>query len=65
MDKYENFKDLDKDVPSPVRHKKIWTNLVQDVKHNGHINARLVADGHLTDITVESVYYWVLYLCGI
>jgi Reverse transcriptase (RNA-dependent DNA polymerase) len=34
------------------------------VKHNGRHKARLVADGHLTDIPLDSVYSGVVSLRG-
>ena len=48
--------------PSSVRHKKILFHLVYDFKHYGRHKTRLVADGHLTDIISESVYFGVFYL---
>ena len=46
-------------------YKKIRVHLVYDAKHDGSHKAKLVADGHLTDILVESVYYGVVSLRGI
>jgi Reverse transcriptase (RNA-dependent DNA polymerase) len=48
----------------PVGYKKIRIHLVFDVKHDGRHKARLVADGHLTDIPIESVYSGVVSLRG-
>ena len=39
-------------------------HMVFDVKHDGRHKARLVADGHLTQTPVESVYSGVVSLCG-
>jgi hypothetical protein len=50
---------------SPPRYKKIRVNLVNDVKHYGRHKARLVADGHLTDIPLALVYSGVVRLRGI
>jgi hypothetical protein len=36
--------------------KRIRVHIVYDVKHDGRHKARLVADGHLTDIPLVSVY---------
>jgi hypothetical protein len=47
-------------VNPPSGYKKIRVNLVYDVKHNGKHKARLVADGHLTDIPLDSVYSGVV-----
>ena len=63
---YETFEDKghkDK-VPPPEGFKKIRVHLVFAVKHDGRHKARLVADGHLTDIPVDSVYSGVVSLRG-
>jgi len=39
-------------------------HLVFDVKHDGRHKARLVADGHLTEVPIESVYSGVVSLRG-
>jgi hypothetical protein len=55
---YDTFRDLGhKDTaPPPTGYKKIHTHLVYDCKHDGRHKARMVADGHLTDIPLESLY---------
>jgi Reverse transcriptase (RNA-dependent DNA polymerase) len=63
LDDYSTFKDVGKAVPDG--YKKIRVHLVYDVKHDGRHKARLVADGHLTDIPLESVYSGVVSLRGI
>jgi Reverse transcriptase (RNA-dependent DNA polymerase) len=66
IDEYETFQDLghmSKATP-PSGHKKIRVHLVFDVKHDGRHKARLVADGHLTEIPLESVYSSVVSLRG-
>ena len=65
IDSYQAFQDLGKDAPAPIDYKKIRVHLVFDVKHDGRHKARLVADGHLTDTPVESVYSGVVSLRGI
>ena len=45
--------------------KKIRVHLVFDVKHDGRHKARMVADGHLTDIPLDSVYSGVVSLRGL
>ncbi len=40
-------------------------HLIYDVKHYGRHHARLVADGHLTDLPTESVYSGVVSLRGL
>jgi Reverse transcriptase (RNA-dependent DNA polymerase) len=51
-------------VKAPVGYKKIQVHLIYDVEHNGRHKARLVADGHLTNIPLESVCYGVVSLRG-
>jgi len=63
LDDYSTFKDVGKVIPDG--YKKIRVHLVYDVKHDGRHKARLVADGHLTDIPLESVYSGVVSLRGI
>ena len=46
-------------------HKKISAHFVYDVKHDGRHKARYVADGHKTDIPLESVYSGVVTLQGL
>jgi hypothetical protein len=64
---YDTFRDLGhKDTaPPPTGYKKIRTHLVYDCKHDGRHKARMVADGHLTDIPLESVYSGVVSLRGL
>ena len=66
IDEYQTFKDhghYTKGKP-PDGYKKIRVHLVFDVKHDGRHKARLVADGHLTDIPLDSVYSGVVSLRG-
>jgi len=46
----------------PPGYQKIRVHMIYDVKHDGRHKARLVADGHLTGIPVESVYSGVVSL---
>jgi hypothetical protein len=66
IDEYTTF--IDKchhtKVNPPSGFKKIRVHLVFDVKHNGRHKARLVADGHLTDIPLDSVNAGVMSLQG-
>ena len=41
------------------------THLVFDVKHDGRHKTRMVADGHLIDVLLDSVYSGVVSLCGL
>ena len=67
VDEYETFEDRGhKDiVKAPDGYRKIRVHLVFDVKHDGRFKARLVADGHLTDAPLESVYSGVVSIRGL
>ena len=64
---YHTFQDLGdtKKVRIPEGHKKIGVHLVYAIKHDGRHKARLVANGHLTDIPLDRVYSGVVSLKGI
>ena len=63
LDDYSTFKESGRVKPNG--YKQIRVHLVFDVKHDGRHKARLVADGHLTDLPLESVYSGVVSICGI
>jgi hypothetical protein len=68
LDEYVTFINKGKDGRPPDNsYKKIRVHLIYDhVKHDGrHTKARCVADGHLTDIPIDSVYYGVVSLRGL
>ena len=66
IDEYQAFIDHGHHTKGkpPEGYKKIHVHLVFDVKHDGRHKARLVADGHLTDIPLDSVYSGVVSLRG-
>ena len=66
MQDYHVFidKGLLSDTGIPIGFKKIRVHLIYAVKHDGRHKARLVADGHLTDIPLNSVYAGVVSICG-
>ena len=64
MQSHKVFKDNGKHSPVPDGHKNIQVHLIFDVKHDGRHCGRLVADGHLTDIPLESDYSGVVSLRG-
>jgi hypothetical protein len=66
IDKYVTFinKGHHSKVSPPAGFKRIRVHIVYDVKHNGRHKARLVADGHLTDIPLDSVYSGAVSLRG-
>lgn len=65
MEAYQVFKGQGyKAEPSPG-YKVIRVHLIYDVKHDGRHKARLVADGHLTDVPDDSVYLSVVSLHGL
>jgi len=65
IDEYETFEDRGVTRQIPTVYKKIHVHMVYDIKHDGRHKARLVADGHLTDVPVESVYSSVVSLCAV
>ena len=66
IDEYDTFIDKGHHtkINSPSEYNKIRVHLIFDVKHDGRHKARLVADGHLTDVPLESVYSGVVSLRG-
>jgi hypothetical protein len=65
LKEYRAFKDIGRGIPPPEGYKKIRVHLVYACKHDGRRKARLVADGHLTDVPVDSVYSGVVSLRGL
>ena len=65
LHEYKTFKDLGKGAKPPDGYRKIRVHLVFDVKHDGRHKSRLVADGHLTEIPLDSVYSGVVSLRGL
>ena len=63
---YKTFTDLGHmtQAKAPTGFKKICVHLVFDIKHDGRHKARLVADGHLTEVPLDSVYSGVVSLRG-
>ena len=62
---YKTFKSIGYKAKVPQGYKRIRAHLVYAVKHDGRHKARYVADGHLTDIPVDSVYSGVVSLKGL
>ncbi len=65
LHKYKTFRDLGKGGKPPNGYRKICVHLVFDVKHAGCHKSQLVANGHLTEVPLDSVYSGVVSLCGI
>ena len=65
MHSYKVFEDKGLNAPIPEGYKRIKVHLIYDVKHDGRHRARLVADGHLTELPIESVYSGVVSLHGL
>ncbi len=65
LNKYKMFKDPGKGTKAPEGYRKIRVHLVFDVKHDGQHKSRLVADGHLTEVPLDSVYSGVVSLQGL
>ena len=66
LKEYQTFidKGLYSQTSFPKGFKKIKVHLVYAVKHDWHHKSRLVADGHLTDIPLNSVYAGVVSIRG-
>ena len=64
IDDYNTFIDAGVNT-IPDNHKKIKIHMVYDVKPDLRRKARLVADGHLTDVPVDSNYSSVVSLKGL
>ena len=66
VNEYQTFEDMGHATKTrpPEGYKRIRVHLVFDIKHDGRHKARLVADGHLTDVPLESVYSGVVTLRG-
>ena len=62
---YSTFVDKGCNSQEIAGYKKIRCHMVYDVKHDGRHKARLVAGGHLTEPSTESVYSGVVSLRGI
>ena len=68
---YNTFKNLGHKDDIKTMHdkldgyKKIRMHLVVDIKHDGCHKACMVADGHLTNVPLTSVYSGVVSLCGL
>ena len=62
MESFTMFKDIGNHTLSPEGYKNIHVHNIFDVKHDRKHQARLVADGHLTDIPVDSFYSGVVLL---
>ena len=65
VNEYEVFTDLGRRGKPPPGYKKIRVHMVYDVKHDLRRKARLVADGHLTKVPLDSVYSSVVSLRGL
>ncbi len=65
LHEYKTFKDLGKGGKPPDGYRKICIHLVFDVKHNRCHKSRLVANGHLMEVPLDSIYSGVVSLCGI
>jgi Reverse transcriptase (RNA-dependent DNA polymerase) len=63
---YQTFNDKSHHTKSvhPSGYKSICFHLVSAVKHDGRHKARLAANGHLTNIPLDSVYFGVVSIRG-
>ena len=65
MKEYNVFKNIGNRVKVSEGYKNIRVHMIYDVKHDGRHRTRFVADGHLTNITSDSVYSGVVSLWGL
>ena len=65
LTEYKTFIDKGKGGQPTSGYKRIRCHMVYDVNHDGRHKSRLVAGGHLTDPSSESVYSGVVSLRGI
>ena len=65
IDEYAAFKDLGFKAEPPPGYKRIRVHMVYAIKHDLRRKSRLVADGNLTDVPLESVYSSVVSLRGL
>ena len=62
LDEYQTFRDLCKGAKAPPGYKWIHCHFVFNVKHDGQHKSQLVAGGHMTNISLKSVYSGVVSL---
>jgi hypothetical protein len=62
---YRTFEEIGLAAPTLQGYRCIRVHLVYAVKHNERRQAHLVADGHLTDLPLDSVYFGVISLKGL
>jgi hypothetical protein len=67
INEYDTFLDNGQHIKSvaPTGYKKIRVHLVFDFKHDGRHKARLVANGHLIEVLLDSVYSGVVSIRGL
>ena len=65
MHRYDMFDDKGLNTQVPDGYKKFKVHLIYDVKHDGRHRARLVADGHLTELPTECVYSGIISFRGL
>jgi hypothetical protein len=65
LDNYDTLKDYGHSGKPPDGYKKIRVHLIFAVKHDWQHKSRLVADGHLTNVPIDSVYSRVVSLRGL
>ena len=59
---YDTFESCGKTSRIPEGYKRILTHFVFAIKYDSRQKARIVADGYLTDVPLESVYSGVVSL---
>ena len=65
LDEYNIFNDLGKNIIPPKGSKKISVHLIYVIKHDIRHKSRCVADGHLTEVLLDSLYLGGVSLRGL
>ena len=65
LDEYNIFNDLGKNWIHPYGHNKTKVHLISDIKHDTRHKARLIANGNLTEVLIDSVYSGVVSVRGL
>ena len=65
LDEYNICNDPGKNRIHPSRYKRMKVYIIDDIKYDTRHKATYVADGHLTEVLLSSVYFGVVSLHGL
>ena len=60
LDEYNTFNDLGKNRITFSGYKTIKVHLIYNIKYDTRLKIRFVADAHLTEVSLDSVYSGVV-----